>query len=227
MKKFNVWVILFVALFVASCSQGGNGKVSLKNAVDSASYALGVNTGGSYYSADFPGEELDVELIAAGFAQAIKGSGTLISTDDALTYLNEYFQSASDADAVNNKVEGEEFLAENKKQEGVVETASGLQYQVITQGDGAKPILTDYVTVHYTGRLLDGTVFDSTADSDPVTFGLDQVIPGWTEALQLMPVGSKYRVWIPSDLAYGESGSGPIPASSVLDFEVELIEISK
>ena len=96
---------------------------------------------------------------------------------------------------------------------------------MLTQGTGSKPALTDVVEVHYSGKLLDGTEFDSSMGGDPVTFGLDQVIEGWTEALMLMPVGSKYRVWIPSDLAYGQSGTGPIPGGSVLDFEIELLDI--
>lgn len=227
MKKLNVWVLISMALIFASCSQGVNTKVNLKNGLDSASYALGVNTGSSYSSAQFPGEELDVDKIVAGFAQAIKGNKTLISSEDALNYLNDYFQRAMDAEAMSNLKTGEDFLAKNKNKNGIVVTESGLQYQVIKEGSGAKPALTDNVTVHYTGKLLDGTVFDSSIGGDPVTFQVGQVIPGWTEALQLMSVGSKYRVWIPAYLAYGEGGTGPIPASSVLDFEVELISISK
>lgn len=228
MKKLNVLTAITIAFVMMSCSQGGSGKVVLKNALDSASYALGVNTGGSYESSTFPGEELDVDLISAGFAQAIKGQEVKMSIEEATEFLNVYFTKASVEASQANKQEGEEFLAKNMFKEGVSTTATGLQYTVITEGTGAKPEATDQVTVHYTGKLLDGTVFDSSVErGEPATFGLNQVIPGWSEAVQLMNVGSKYKVWIPSDLAYGESGTGPIPPNSVLEFEIELIEIVK
>jgi FKBP-type peptidyl-prolyl cis-trans isomerase FkpA len=125
-----------------------------------------------------------------------------------------------------NIAEGKKFLEENKAKEGVVTTASGLQYKIITEGTGAKPKATDTVTVNYEGKLLDGTVFDSSAKhGQAATFPLDGVIPGWTEALQLMPQGSKWEIYIPSELAYGAGGQGPIPASATLIFEVELLEI--
>lgn len=133
------------------------------------------------------------------------------------------------AQATANRTEGEAFLAENKNKPGVRSTDSGLQYQVITEGRGAKPAATDRVRVHYVGTLIDGTKFDSSVDrGEPAQFALNQVIPGWTEALQLMPVGSKYTLWLPSELAYGENGTpGPIGPNATLMFEVELIEIVK
>lgn len=125
-----------------------------------------------------------------------------------------------------NVAAGQKYLEENKVKEGVTATASGLQYKVITEGKGAKPKATDTVTVNYTGKLIDGTEFDSSAkNGGPVSFPLDGVIAGWTEALQLMPQGSKWEIVIPSDLAYGAGGQGPIPPSSTLIFEVELLEI--
>ncbi|MFZ0471532.1 MAG: FKBP-type peptidyl-prolyl cis-trans isomerase, partial [Bacteroidales bacterium] len=124
--------------------------------------------------------------------------------------------------------EGEKFLAENKKREGMLETASGLQYEVITMGTGPKPAAEEVVKVHYTGTLADGTKFDSSVDrGEPAVFGVNQVIKGWQEGIQLMPVGSKFKFYIPYELGYGEQGTGPIPPYSTLIFEVELLEIVK
>ena len=128
----------------------------------------------------------------------------------------------------DNLTIGREFLAENAKNDSVVQTESGLQYMVLKEGTGAKPGPTDNVTVHYTGRLLDGTVFDSSMDGEPATFPLNRVIPGWTEGLQLMSEGAKYRLFIPSELAYGENGAGDkILPNSTLIFDVELIKVEK
>ena len=128
----------------------------------------------------------------------------------------------------DNLTLGREFLEENAKNDSVVQTESGLQYMVLKEGTGAKPGPTDNVTVHYTGRLLDGTVFDSSVDGEPATFPLNKVIPGWTEGLQLMSEGAKYRLFIPSELAYGENGAGDkILPNSTLIFDVELIKVEK
>ena len=131
--------------------------------------------------------------------------------------------------AEKNKIEGDAFLAENKNKEGVKTTESGLQYEVITAGEGSKPKATDQVSVHYVGTLIDGTEFDSSHKrGQPATFFLNRVVKGWTEGLQLMPVGSKYRFYIPSELGYGERGAGPkIGPNATLTFEVELLEIVK
>lgn len=137
-------------------------------------------------------------------------------------------QQDSQAKAQENKQKGEAFLAENAAREDVNVTLSGLQYQVIEAGEGDKPAATDIVTVHYTGRLLDGTVFDSSVErGEPVEFPLNQVIPGWTEGLQLMSPGAKFRVWIPANLAYGENAPPTIGPNQVLDFEVELIKVGR
>ena len=130
--------------------------------------------------------------------------------------------------AEGNSKAGKEFLEANAKKDGVKVTASGLQYQVITEGTGVKPTAEDRVKVHYTGTLLDGTKFDSSVDrGEPAEFGVSQVIPGWTEGLQIMPAGSKYIFWIPSGLAYGERGAGQIPPYSTLVFDLELVSIVK
>ena len=126
----------------------------------------------------------------------------------------------------DNKTLGEQFLKENAEKEGVVTTKSGLQYKIITEGHGAKPTLTDLVRVHYEGRLVDGTVFDSSYQrGESIVFGLQQVIAGWTEALQLMPVGSVWEIYLPQELAYGDRDLGPIPPNSTLIFKVELLGI--
>jgi FKBP-type peptidyl-prolyl cis-trans isomerase FkpA/FKBP-type peptidyl-prolyl cis-trans isomerase FklB len=135
-----------------------------------------------------------------------------------------------EAKAKTNQEEGTKFLATNGKKPGIVTTASGLQYQVVTMGKGAKPTPSDNVRVHYTGTLLDGTKFDSSYDrNEPAQFAVGAVVPGWTEALQLMPVGSKFKLWIPGKLGYGETGTpgGPIPPNATLVFDVELLEIVK
>ena len=169
--------------------------------------------------------------LIAGFIQAIKGDSAAMkmTPQEAQQYLQTYFVEAQAREAAKSKEEGEKFLAENKTKEGVITTESGLQYQVVTEGTGAKPTAEDRVKVHYTGTLLDGTKFDSSVDrGEPAEFGVNQVIKGWTEGLQIMPAGSKYIFWIPSELAYGERGAGQdIKPNSVLKFEVELLEVIK
>ena len=172
-----------------------------------------------------------VDDLIAGFIQAIKGDSAAMkmTPETAQQYLQTYFVEASAKEAAQNKEAGEKFLAENKTKEGVITTESGLQYKVEKEGTGEKPTAADRVKVHYTGTLLDGTKFDSSVDrGEPAEFGVSQVIRGWTEGLQIMPAGSKYIFWIPSDLAYGERGAGQdIKPNSVLKFEVELLEVIK
>ena len=227
MKKIYILGIVVLAMCMASCS-GRSDKVNLKTDVDSASYALGVNIGDYYKQASLPGP-LNVDLILAGFKSAFTNEATLMSVEETYDYLSSFFEKANLSDYEVNKVEGENFLIENASKEGVVQTASGLQYRVITEGKGAKPSPTDVVSVHYTGRLLDGTVFDSSlSNGEPISFPLDQVIPGWSEGVQLMNVGSKYEFWIPYNLAYGTSSvGGVIDPYSTLHFEVELLGIEK
>ena len=229
MKKVSVLVAAAVVsgMFFTSCGPKTN--VSLKSDVDSVSYAIGVSTGmGSKENLmTLPGAEANVDALIAGFVQAIKGDSTKMNMEEAREYMQKYFVEASAKEANKTKEEGEKFLADNKTKSGVITTESGLQYQVITEGTGAKPTAEDHVKVHYTGTLLDGTKFDSSIDrGEPAEFPVSQVIKGWTEGLQLMPVGSKYIFWIPSDLAYGDRGAGQmIKPNSTLKFEVELLEI--
>ena len=233
MKKISVLVATaIVAMGITSCGDSHK-SASLKTAADSVSYAIGISTGAGYKEnlKTLPGDPANVDDLIAGFIQAIKGdsSAMKMTPQAAQAYVQTYFMEASARDAKKTKEEGEKFLAENKSKKDVFTTESGLQYQVVTEGTGDKPTATDKVKEHYTGTLLDGTKFDSSVDrGEPMEFPVNGVIKGWTEVLQLMPVGSKYIVWIPSDLAYGERGAGQdIKPNSTLKFEIELLEIVK
>ena len=234
MKKISVLVAtVIVAMSASFTSCDSHKSASLKTAVDSASYAIGINTGANYRTnlKTLPGGEANIDDLIAGFIQAIKGDSAAMkmTPETAQQYLQTYFVEASAKEAAQNKEAGEKFLAENKTKEGVITTESGLQYKVEKEGTGEKPTAADRVKGHYTGTLLDGTKFDSSVDrGEPAEFGVSQVIRGWTEGLQIMPAGSKYIFWIPSDLAYGERGAGQdIKPNSVLKFEVELLEVIK
>lgn len=202
----------------------------LSNEVDSMSYALGVNVGTNFGRdiKNIPGGKINIELLAKGINEALKGDSTLLTATFADEYFRKYITKAQEADIAVKKSAGEKFLAENKVKPGIKTTASGLQYQVITEGQGPKPAATDTVKVHYQGFLIDGTKFDSSVDhGQPISFPLNGVIPGWTEGVQLMTVGSKYKFFIPSELGYGERGAGnTIPPHSTLIFEVELLQIT-
>ena len=171
------------------------------------------------------------QLLVQGFRQAISGDATLtIDSAQAITkkQLDYYHKVRMDKKYGKNRAEGEAFLRENAKRDSVKTTASGLQYKVLTQGTGDIPTATDRVKVNYEGRLIDGTVFDSSYKrNQPATFGCNQVIKGWTEALTMMPVGSRWEIYVPQELAYGDREAGKIPPLSMLIFTVELLEIVK
>ena len=177
-------------------------------------------------------QSISKELYLEGFIAGTMGKGGVISIDAAQKYVQENMEKIKDGNLEQqfgaNKEAGIKFLAENKTKEGVVTTASGLQYKIITKGTGEVPTAESKVKVHYKGTLLDGTEFDSSYKrNEPATFGAGQVIKGWTEALTLMPVGSKWELYIPYDLAYGSRDAGPIKPFSTLIFEVELLSIEK
>ena len=180
-------------------------------------------------------DELDLEVLSQAIADQFAGKDSKLTEEQALKVQESFTatlqakQAAeAKAKAAKGKEEGAAFLATNKDKPGVKVTESGLQYQVVRAGNGPMPASTDVVRVHYKGTLLDGTVFDSSYDrGQPAEFGLAQVIPGWSEGVALMPVGSKYMFWIPAELGYGEAGGGPIPPNAMLTFEVELMEIVK
>lgn len=205
--------------FAQSVTEG-----QLKDEKTKVSYAIGLNMGRSLAQVK---DEVDLKTLAKGIEDAVAGKAAL--TDEQIVEtLNAFSASVTTRIATRNKENGQKFLAENKGKAGVKTTASGLQYQVVTQGKGALPAATDQVKVHYRGTLLDGTEFDSSYKrNEPTQFGLNQVIKGWTEGLQLMPVGSKYKFFIPSDLAYGENGPPSIGPNQTLIFEVELLDIVK
>ncbi|MDF1561088.1 MAG: FKBP-type peptidyl-prolyl cis-trans isomerase [Bacteroidales bacterium] len=229
--KIKGLVILAVAASMIASSCNTRSSITgtkLKSAEDSLAYAIGI---ANYFYFMSDSLEIDPVLFAKGMIDAENEKNTL-DEQTAQGYVMTYMQNRQ-ADQMKkaygkNIDEGENFLAENKKREGVQETSSGLQYEVITMGTGDKPGPQDMVKVHYTGMLLDSTKFDSSLDrGEPAQFGVNQVITGWQEGIQLMPVGSKFKFYIPYELGYGEQGTGPIPPYSTLLFEVELLEIVK
>lgn len=203
---------------------------SIGSLEDSLSYAYGVGLGDNLREnfSQMP-VDINMKMFMKAFTMALNGEdGKLrIKPEQAYQIFQHCMMSVMQKQAQNNKKLAAEFLADNAKKEGVKTTASGLQYEVITEGDGAVPTAADRVSVHYHGTLLDGTVFDSSVErGTPAQFGVSQVIPGWQEGLQLMKVGSKYKFYIPSDLAYGDQGAGDVIApGSMLVFEVELLDI--
>ena len=195
--------------------------------MEKVSYALGLSIGNNLIGSGITGVNLD--KFVQGVQDVVEQKTAEISYDEAKIVLDEYFQDLANKMQALNKQIGAEFLAQNKQKEGVIELASGLQYQVLTAGTGAKPSATDQVQCHYHGTMLDGQVFDSSVQrGEPAVFGVNQVIAGWVEALQLMQEGAKWRLFIPYQLAYGERGAGQsIPPFATLIFDVELLKVIK
>jgi FKBP-type peptidyl-prolyl cis-trans isomerase FklB len=193
--------------------------------MEKISYALGVSLGNNLKNSGF--SQIDTQRLTDGIRHAIKGEPLDMSLNEAQKIVNEYLQQLQKQTFENNIREGKEFLTNNAKRPGVKTTASGLQYEILTRGKGAIPKASDTVKVHYHGTLISGKVFDSSVQrGEPATFGVTQVIQGWVEALQLMSAGSKWKLYIPSELAYGERGAGQlIGPHTCLIFEVELLDI--
>ncbi|HOI50472.1 MAG TPA: FKBP-type peptidyl-prolyl cis-trans isomerase [Prolixibacteraceae bacterium] len=231
MKIKSIFLMVAVVAFIgAGCQQNGGGKVKLETSIDSTSYALGVLIGQNNKQSleNAPGgKEINIDILAESFRQFMKGDSTLLSAAESNQIVSEFFEKMYGKMSQDNLEAGNAYLEKNKSREGVVTTDSGLQYEVIKEGTGPKPTENDVVKVHYHGTLIDGTVFDSSVDrGEPAEFQVNRVIPGWVEALQLMPVGSKWKVYIPANLAYGERGTGGvIGPNAALIFEVELLEI--
>lgn len=201
--------------------------------IDRLSYALGLSMGNNFRSSGI--ETINIKDFSDAMSTVFSGEKPAMTYDEAKEEIHVYFtaleekQRAAAAEMGKvNEESGRKFLDENGKRVEVRTTASGLQYEVLKEGTGLQPTAADQVTVHYTGKLIDGTVFDSSVErGEPATFGVTQVIPGWVEALQLMKEGAKYRLFIPSQLAYGPNGAGPIAPNSTLIFDVELIKVIK
>ena len=222
-KTIQLLILIFSINFSIKSTMSAQ---KLTNEIDSVSYSLGVNIGENLKT-QFPNINLK------NFELAIKDvldnqKEPKISGADAQKVIQNYFQKQQAKASESVIEEGKKFLTENSKKDGVITLESGLQYEIIKSGEGAKPTINDQVTTHYHGTLLDGTVFDSSVErGQPATFPVSGVIKGWTEALQLMTVGSKWKLFVPYDLAYGERGAGPkIGPYTTLIFEVELISIN-
>ncbi len=229
-RNFFIALVALVALGVSACNGGSvSGQdVKIENQSDSVSYALGHSVGNNLKT-QFP--TADPQIVAQALLEAFEGKENKLFENGqaADNYIRTYLRAESEKKAQENQAKGVAFLAENGKKAGVMTTASGLQYEVIKEGSGAKPVAESMVKVHYHGTTIEGEVFDSSVDrGQPAEFPLNGVIKGWTEGLQLMTVGSKYKFYIPSELAYGPRGAGAkIGPNTTLIFEVELLEILK
>ncbi len=194
-----------------------------KDEKDKASYSIGMQIGQSLKR---QGMDINLDQLSAGLKAVLAGEKTALTEEEARQAYTSYAQQMQAQRMEKGKKEGDAFLAENKKKEGVQTTPSGLQYKIITKGSGPKPTTNDTVKTHYRGTLIDGTEFDSSyKKGEPITFPVTGVIKGWTEALLMMPVGSKWQLFIPSDLAYGPGGRPGIPPNSTLLFDIELLGI--
>jgi FKBP-type peptidyl-prolyl cis-trans isomerase FklB len=227
---FGISLMFFACTESETVPQVQDQSISLETSREKSSYALGIDIGNNIAQG---GMDIDVDLLLTGLRHGLEGQEPLMTEDEqfeALMVLQEEFMQAqmikAQEKAQANIEQGMAFMEVFRQQEGIMETESGILYRVMTPGEGEKPGPRDIVTVHYTGTLVDGTVFDSSVErGEPATFPLDQVISGWTEILQIMPQGSKWEVVIPPDQAYGEQQAGPvIGPNSTLVFEIELLE---
>lgn len=226
MKRF----LTFGSLMAAILFTGNTLAAELETEPQKLGYIIGMDIGSSLKQ---QGTDLDLDSLFMAIKATYNGEPLAMTPEEAAAIRETFVaqrRTEAEADRASmgsvNAAEGDEFLLENRVKEGIQITDSGLQYQVLEMGDGARPAATDKVTVHYRGTLLNGEEFDSSySRGEPISFALDQVIPGWTEGVQLMPVGSKFMFYIPPNLAYGPAGGGPIGPNATLIFQVELLGI--
>ena len=219
------WLVALGLGLMAVSAVAQDAAPALKDQKEKLSYAIGADIGNSLRRGGF---EIDAATLAKGVSDAMAGGKLLLTEEEVKATLQAAQQEARQRVTVKMKADGESYLAANKSKEGVVTLPSGLQYKILTAGTGKKPTLDDTVVCHYRGTLVDGTEFDSSYKrNQPATFPVKGVIKGWTEALQLMPNGSKWQLVIPSSLGYGDNGNGPIPGNATLIFEVELVSIKE
>ncbi len=224
MKKKIILVAVVCFTILTSMKLTSQNKMQGQTDLEALSYALGLNVGNSLKTSGF--NDLNTEEFVKGINKALTTEVSQEQLDNANKVVQAHMQELQAAKAKVAAGEGNAFLAENGKKEGVITLPSGLQYKVIKEGTGVKPTATDQVTTHYTGTFIDGKVFDSSVErGQPATFPVNGVIKGWTEALLLMPEGSKWQLFIPYDLAYGDRGNQGIPGYSALIFDIELIKI--
>lgn len=226
------FLIALVCAFCFQCTGQSKSTAtgSLKNRADSVGYALGYNLG-EFLKANGVTElpkELNTDMLIKAIKDATGNQKAMLTREQCSMALNTFVMAKKTESITKNKVEGQKFLEENKKKPGVVTLPSGLQYQIIKEGTGPKPTAADQVQVHYHGTLINGTVFDSSVEkNEPITHSASGFIAGWNEALLLMPTGSKWKLFIPSDLAYGDQGAGrDIPPGATLLFDIELIKVN-
>lgn len=225
MLKSKLFIFVFVCGITSVYAQK-NKPIQLKNELDTVSYSLGSVLGQSLKSAGIV--QLNETLFLQAIKDALAGKESLFTQQQVNTIMQNYMMKVHQAKAQKNLEEGKKFLAENSKKEGVVTLPSGLQYKVLKEGEGQSPTINDEVTCHYRGTFIDGRVFDSSYDrGEPAHFAVNGVIKGWTEALQLMKPGSKWMLYIPAELGYGEQNIPGIEPNSVLIFEVELLSVDK
>jgi FKBP-type peptidyl-prolyl cis-trans isomerase FklB len=231
MKNNVLGLLMFIAasMLMISCENqlGSTANVTLDTELDSVSYAIGIDIASNIKKSGF--EDINPDVIAKGFADIYAEDELLMDAQAANTYVMAYFNKARERKTTKNLEEAVAFLDENKEKEGIFTTESGLQYKVLVEGTGPMPLETDQVKVNYKGSLADGREFDASQEGSPAQFRVNGVIKGWIEALQLMPVGSKWELYIHPDLAYGANPrqGGIIEANHMLIFEIELIEITE
>ena len=226
--KASIVLLLTAGVMICACGKSGQKKVELKTLEDKLSYTVGYQIGNQLKGGEVT---YNIDALSAGINDVVSNKEPLLTEsqmDSVMMEMNNKIMAQRQQEADANLAKAQAFLDDNKKKADVVTLPSGLQYKVLSEGKGAKPAEKDTVTVHYRGSLIDGTEFDSSYNrGEPSQFVVGEIIKGWTEALQLMKVGSKWQLFISPDLGYGPSGAGPIPGNAALIFEVELLDIKK